>query len=74
MNFYGGKQFSGGKVTCPVDDPTPLPKGEINLDDLADKYFVEKNGIYFFNSGKIEKVLKGCEGPESKITRDFRIP
>ena len=74
MDFYGGKQFSGGKVTCPVDDPTPLPRGQISLDELPDKYFVEKNGIYFFRSGKIEKVFEGCDGPESKITRDFRVP
>lgn len=74
MDFYGGKQFSGGKVTCPVDDPTPLPRAEITLDELPDKYFAEKDGIHFFRSGKIERVLEGCDGPESKITRDFRVP
>jgi CO dehydrogenase maturation factor len=74
MDFYGGKQFSGGKVTCPVDDPTPLSRGEISLDELPDKYYVEKKGIVFFRSGKIEKVFEGCDGPESKITRDFRVP
>ena len=32
IDFYGGKAFAGGKVTCPVDDPTPLQGGEVNID------------------------------------------
>lgn len=74
IDFYGGKLFSGGKVTCPVDDPTPLSGGEISLNELPSKYFVEREGITFFRSGKIRRAFEGCDGPESKITRDFRIP
>lgn len=74
IDFYGGKFFSGGKVTCPVDDPTPLERGEIGLDEIPHEYFVEKKGLTFFRVGKIESVFEGCDGPESKVVRDFRIP
>ena len=74
IDFYGGKFFSGGKVTCPVDDPTPLQRGEINLDELPRKYFVKSGGLTFFRVGKIESALEGCSGPESKVVRDFKIP
>lgn len=76
IEFYGGKTFTDepGKVTCPVDDPTPLPRGKIRLDEIPSKYFVEKDGITLFTSGKIERAYEGCHGPESKVTRDFRIP
>ena len=33
LDFYGGMVFSGGLVTCPVDDPTPLPNANIYLDE-----------------------------------------
>ncbi|MEA3344699.1 MAG: P-loop NTPase [Chloroflexota bacterium] len=74
IDFYGGKFFSGGKVTCPVDDPTPLLRGEIGLDELPGEYFVESEGLTFFRAGKIEGVFEGCDGPESKIVRDFSVP
>jgi len=74
IDFYGGKFFSGGKVTCPVDDPTPLERGEIGLDEIPHEYFIEKEGVTFFRVGKIESVFEGCDGPESKVVRDFRIP
>jgi CO dehydrogenase maturation factor len=74
IDFYGGKFFSGGKVTCPVDDPTPLERGEIGLDEIPHEYFVEKKGLTFFRVGKIESVFEGCDGPESKVVRDFRVP
>ena len=25
IEYFGGMIFGGGQVTCPVDDPTPLP-------------------------------------------------
>jgi len=74
IDFYGGKFFKGGKVTCPVDDPTPLERGEIGLDEIPHEYFAEKEGLTFFRVGKIESVFEGCDGPESKVVRDFRIP
>lgn len=74
IDFYGGKFFSGGKVTCPVDDPTPLQRGRISLDELPDEYFVKREDLTFFRVGKIESVFEGCDGPESKVVRDFRVP
>jgi len=74
MDFYGGKQCAGGEVTCPVDDPTPLVKGQINLEELPGRYSIGKSGITLFRVGKIENVYEGCDGPESKIARDFRVP
>lgn len=74
IDFYGGKFFKGGKVTCPVDDPTPLERGEISLDEIPHKYFLENEGLTFFRVGKIESVFEGCDGPESKVVRDFKIP
>ncbi len=74
IDFYGGKFFGGGKVTCPVDDPTPLERGEISLDEIPHEYFAKNEGLTFFRVGKIESVFEGCDGPESKVVRDFRIP
>ena len=73
MDFFGGKVFAGGKVTCPVDDPAPLIKGRISLDELPSKYYKVGNGITFFRPGKIEMAYEGCDGPEDKIARDFIV-
>ena len=32
IDYFGGMIFSGGMVTCPVDDPTPLIGAEVTLD------------------------------------------
>ncbi|HEX74039.1 MAG TPA: P-loop NTPase [Dehalococcoidia bacterium] len=74
MDFFGGTVFTGGKVTCPVDDPFPLPRGTIALDEIPSKYFMQKNGITFFRTGKIQVAFEGCDGPEDKIARDFIVP
>lgn len=74
IDFYGGKFFSGGRVTCPVDDPEPLVKGKIGLDEIPSKYYEKKRGITFFRTGKIETAYEGCDGPEDKIARDFIVP
>ena len=34
LDYFGGMIFSGGLVTCPVDDPTPLPGAQVSLEDL----------------------------------------
>jgi len=40
-------------VTCPVDDPTPLPGAEISLDKLPDKYYTQsQDGIFLLIAGK----------------------
>lgn len=75
MRYFGGMVFSGGSVTCPVDDPTPLRGANISLDSLPSKYFVQGNGITLLLAGKIgsQGPGAGCDGPVSKIARDLRV-
>jgi CO dehydrogenase maturation factor len=76
MQYYGGTVFSGGAVTCPVDDPTSLPQAEVFLDELPQKYHVQnREGISLLVAGKIGGQGPGawCDGPVSKIARDVKI-
>lgn len=76
MDYFGGAVFSGGKVTCPVDDPTPLPDAAIDLNYIPEKYYAsDRKGLCLFQLGKIgdKGPGAGCDGPISKITRDLRI-
>ena len=34
LEYFGGMVFSGGAVTCPVDDPAPLADADIDIEDL----------------------------------------
>ena len=74
LDFYGGMVFSGGPVTCPVDDPSVLQGGEVGLQDLPPEYYAETpEGIRLLTAGKIGDMGPGagCDGPISKIARDF---
>jgi CO dehydrogenase maturation factor len=76
MDYYGGTVFSGGTVTCPVDDPTSLPEAEVSLDELPGRYQAENaRGVSLLVAGKIggQGPGAGCDGPVSKIARDIRI-
>ena len=76
LDYYGGMVFSGGQVTCPVDDPTPLNKSQISLDTLSDQFYAtNKDGITILSAGKIGRKGPGagCDGPISKIARDLQI-
>jgi CO dehydrogenase maturation factor len=76
LDYFGGMVFSGGRVTCPVDDPTPLPEAEISLVQLSDEYVgYSREGIVLLTAGKIGEKGPGagCDGPVSKIARDLRI-
>ena len=76
MDHFGGVVFSGGMVTCPVDDPTPLQGAEISLDRLDASYYSRnENGILFMTAGKIgdQGPGAGCDGPVAKVARDLRI-
>lgn len=76
LSFYGGTIFSGGRVTCPVDDPTPLPGSTVTLEELPSQYYRQTpSGMMLLVAGKIgaQGPGAGCDGPVSKITRDFRI-
>jgi CO dehydrogenase maturation factor len=76
VDYFGGVTFSGepGKVTCPVDDPTPLDREKMDLSRIPAKYCEKQNGTTFFAVGKITKAYEGCHGPQSKVTRDFVLP
>ncbi len=76
LDYFGGMVFTGGSVTCPVDDPTPLQGAEISLVQLADEYVGRnRDGIALLAAGKIgdQGPGAGCDGPISKIARDLRI-
>lgn len=76
LDYFGGMVFSGGLVTCPVDDPTPLDGAEIILEELPQQYYERnKEGITLMAAGKIgnQGPGAGCDGPIAKIARDFNI-
>jgi len=75
LEYFGGMVFSGGAVTCPVDDPTPLPGADIYLNKLPTRFFIQKDGITLLTAGKIGELGPGagCDGPVSKIARDLQI-
>jgi CO dehydrogenase nickel-insertion accessory protein CooC1 len=73
LDYFGGMVFSGGKVTCPVDDPTRLVGAELWLDDLPPEYYARSpEGIAILSAGKIgsQGPGAGCDGPIAKIARD----
>ena len=79
IEFFGGTQ----KVTCPVDDPSPLtrigdrdpvPDRPINLSqEIGPEYSLEKDRLRLLQAGKIETYGQGCDGPLEKVVRDFLI-
>jgi CO dehydrogenase maturation factor len=76
IDYYGGTVFGGGLVTCPVDDPTPLPGADILLNRLPSEYYAQSGeGTVLLTAGKIgdKGPGAGCDGPISKIARDLRI-
>jgi CO dehydrogenase nickel-insertion accessory protein CooC1 len=76
MDYFGGMVFSGGRVTCPVDDPAPLPGSDISLGVLPVQYYRQNSsGITLLVAGKIgdQGPGAGCDGPVAKIARDLRL-
>jgi CO dehydrogenase maturation factor len=78
IEYFGGRE----RVTCPVDDPSSLtrlndsrPVTEAPLDpaDIPPEFFVKKDTCVLFQVGKIKKACEGCDGPMSKVTRDFIV-
>lgn len=76
VDLFGGMVFQGGVVSCPVDDPTPLPNAHLLLDDIPDR-FVRKtpDQIFLLSAGKLGHLGPGggCDGPIAKIARDLII-
>jgi len=76
VDYFGGMVFSGGAVTCPVDDPTPLPAAEIAIEDLPSRFVGRSpEGIWLLAAGKMGErgPGAGCDGPMAKIARDLRL-
>lgn len=74
LDWLGGTVFSGGPVTCPVDDPVPLAGARINLEQLPSRFCCSTpNGPLLFQAGKMGPLGPGagCDGPMTKIARDF---
>jgi CO dehydrogenase maturation factor len=78
IELFGGRK----NVECPVDDPAPLTRlndesaiteNNIDFSEIPSKYFVRKENIVLFQTGKIEESYEGCDGPMSKVNRDFVV-
>jgi CO dehydrogenase maturation factor len=78
IDFFGGRD----KVECPVDDPTiltrindhvPITEKPIELSEIPKQYYEQRNRITLFQAGKINQSHEGCDGPMSKVTRDFIV-
>jgi len=76
VDHYGGMVFSGGPVTCPVDDPTPLPDAELVLSRPPTGVVARSaEGIALLVAGKMggRGAGAGCDGPIAKVVRDLRL-
>jgi CO dehydrogenase maturation factor len=76
LEWFGGTVFSGGPVTCPVDDPVPLPAARVSIRDLPERFVARSpEGILLLQAGKMGSLGPGggCDGPMTKIARDFRL-
>ena len=78
IEFFGGR----AKVECPVDNPDPLTRlsdssavtlKNIDISEVPSEYFVQKENLMLFQVGKIQKACEGCDGPMSKVNRDFIV-
>jgi CO dehydrogenase nickel-insertion accessory protein CooC1 len=76
LDYFGGMVFSGGRVSCPVDDPLPLAGASIRLDGLPRRYVeCSPDGVWLLVAGKLGSLGPGagCDGPIIKIARDLRV-
>lgn len=76
LDHFGGMVFSGGRVTCPVDDPTPLAGAHVRLDRLPGRFVAgTPEGVLLLTAGKLGAMGPGagCDGPVAKIARDLRV-
>jgi CO dehydrogenase nickel-insertion accessory protein CooC1 len=76
LDHFGGMVFSGGAVTCPVDDPTPLHGARLRLDEIPARFVGRTpEGILLLEAGKIGALGPGagCDGPVAKIARDLHV-
>jgi CO dehydrogenase nickel-insertion accessory protein CooC1 len=74
LEWFGGTVFSGGPVTCPVDDPLPMPGAHVTPGQLPARFVGQTpEGIRVLLAGKMGPLGPGagCDGPMTKIARDF---
>jgi CO dehydrogenase maturation factor len=78
IEFFGGRK----KVTCPTDDPSsltridnkiPINEVAIKLSEIPKQYSLKKKNLSLFQIGKIQEACEGCDGPMSKVARDFIV-
>jgi CO dehydrogenase maturation factor len=78
IEFFGGREH----VECPVDDPSPLKRlnddaavteKNIELSEIPSEYSIQKENLILFQVGKTQKACEGCDGPMSKVNRDFVV-
>jgi len=79
IDFFGGIE----RVTCPVDDPSPLtrrdddipvPQRRIDLfAEIPEAYYLRRGPLTLLQVGKIRHYGQGCDGPAEKVVRDFLI-
>ena len=78
IEFFGGRE----KVTCPSDDPTPLTRIDdklavtesvLKLSEIPKQYSFKNKNLTLFQIGKIKEACEGCDGPMSKVARDFIV-
>lgn len=76
LDYFGGMVFSGGVVTCPVNDPQPLADARLESGQLPEA-FVGRNAdsVRLLVAGKLGALGlgAGCDGPLAKITRDLWV-
>lgn len=75
LDYFGGMVFSGGPVTCPVDDPTPLAGAVLSIHEIPDRFVGRRDGLRLAVAGKIGGLGPGagCDGPIAKIARDLVV-
>lgn len=78
IDFFGGRK----RVICPSDDPSPLTrvdndfslmKAPVKLSEIPEQYYLKKENLTLFQIGKIKEAFEGCDGPMSKVARDFIV-
>jgi len=75
LDYFGGMAFSGGLVTCPVDDPTPLQSAAISMREMPGRFVGRRDGLRLMVAGKLGVLGPGagCDGPIAKIARDLVV-
>lgn len=75
MSWFGGMVFQGGRISCPVDDPSLIEHPEIDLSELPSVYRATRGGLTLLQAGKLADfgIGAGCDGPMVKLARDLRV-